>query len=331
LNRINERCAQLRTGTSPELQAIASLLRNETPDQNQTTEAMALAAEMAERILGMRLFDVQIIAALVMADGKIAEMQTGEGKTLAAVPAVYALSLACGGVHVLTANDYLAKRDAGWMGEIYRSLGLSVSYVNQGMCAEERRVAYGCNVVYATPNEVGFDLLRDQLCLYPDELVHKPFLCALFDEVDSILIDEARIPLVIAGGDLSPVDLVYRCAAVVRQLRPGLHFKTDEFARNIQLTDLGAAVVEQLLHCPNLYDLRYVSMLSVVQEALHAEVLLRRDIDYIVKNDSIELVDEFKGRVAENRRWPAGLQTALEAKENLSLKKQGGILGSITL
>jgi preprotein translocase subunit SecA len=331
LSRINDRRAQLRTETSPELQAIASRLRSEIPGQNQTIDAMALAAEMAERILGMRLFDVQIIGALVMADGKIAEMKTGEGKTLAAVPAVYALTLACGGVHVLTANDYLAKRDAGWMGDIYRSLGLSVSHVNQGMCAEERRAAYGCNVVYATPNEVGFDLLRDQLCLYPDELVHKPFLCALFDEVDSILIDEARIPLVIAGGDLSPVDLVYRCAAVVRQLQPGLHFKTDEFARNIQLTDLGAAVIEQSLNCPNLYDLRYASMLSAIQDALHAEVLLRRDIDYIVKNNSIELVDEFKGRVAENRRWPAGLQTALEAKENLPLKKQGGILGSITL
>lgn len=331
LNRINDRRAQLRIQTRPELQAIARRLRNETPDQNQIVEAMALAAEMAERTLGMRLFDVQIIGALVMVDGKIAEMQTGEGKTLAAVPAVYALALACRGVHVLTANDYLAKRDAGWMGEIYRSLGLSVSYVNQGMGAEERRAAYGCDVVYATPNEVGFDLLRDQLCIYPDELVHKPFLCALFDEVDSILIDEARIPLVIAGGDLSPVDLVYRCAAVVRNLHSGLHFKTDEFARNIQLTELGAAEVEQSLNCPNLYDLRYTSMFSAIQDALHAEVLLRRDIDYIVKNNSIELVDEFKGRVAENRRWPAGLQTALEAKENLPLKKQGGILGSITL
>ena len=331
LNRINARRAQLRAETRSELQAIARRLRNETPDQNQTIEAMALAAEMSERILGMRLFDVQIIGALVMSEGKIAEMQTGEGKTLAAVPAVYALVLECSGVHVLTANDYLAKRDAGWMGEIYRSLGLSVSYVNQGMSAEERRAAYGCDVVYATPNEVGFDLLRDQLCLYPEELVHKPFLCALFDEVDSILIDEARIPLVIAGGDFSPADLVYRCAAVVRQLQPGLHFKTDEFARNIQLTELGAALIEQSLHCPNLYDLRYASMLSAIQDALHAEFLLRRDIDYIVKNNAIELVDEFKGRVAENRRWPAGLQTALEAKENLPLKKQGGILGSITL
>ncbi len=331
LNRINARRTLLHAEENTHLQTIARRLRNETFNQDLTAEAMALAAEMSERILGLRLFDVQLIGALVMAEGKIAEMQTGEGKTLAAVPAVYVHALACGGVHVLTANDYLAKRDAGWMGEIYRSLGLSVSYINQGMSAEERRQAYECDVVYATPNEVGFDFLRDQLCLDPGELVHKPFRCVLFDEVDSILIDEARIPLVIAGGDTAPVDLAYRCAAVVRTLRPGLHYRTDEFARNIQLTDLGAAVVEQSLHCPNLYDLRYIPMFAAIQDALHAEVLLRRDVDYIVKNNAIELVDEFKGRIAENRRWPAGLQTAIEAKENLPLKKQGRILGSITL
>jgi preprotein translocase subunit SecA len=331
LNQINNRRSQLHVEESSQLQSIARRLRSETFDQNSTVEAMALAAEMSERILGLRLFDVQLIGALVMAEGKIAEMQTGEGKTLAAVPAVYVLALACGGVHVLTANDYLAKRDAGWMGEIYRLLGLTVSYINQGMSAEERRRAYECDVVYATPNEVGFDFLRDQLCIDPGELVHKPFRCVLFDEVDSILIDEARIPLVIAGGDSAPLDLAYRCAALVRNLRPGLHYRTDEFSRNIQLTDMGAAVVEQSLHCPNLYELRCVPILSAIQDALHAEVLLRRDVDYIVKNNAIELVDEFKGRVVENRRWPAGLQSAIEAKENLPLKNQGRILGSITL
>jgi preprotein translocase subunit SecA len=331
LKQINEQRALLHTEDIAYLQEKARHLRSEPFSRDQTAEAMALAAEMSERILGLRLFDVQLIGALAMADGKIAEMQTGEGKTLAAVPAVFVHALACGGVHVLTANDYLAQRDAEWMGEIYRSLGLSVSCINQGMSPEERRRAYACDVVYATPNEVGFDFLRDQLCLYPDELVHAPFRCALFDEADSILIDEARIPLVIAGGDVAPVDLASRCAAVVRKLRPRLHYKTDEFARNIQLTDAGAAAVEQSLHCPNLYDLRYALMMAAIQDALHAEVLLRRDVDYIVKNNAIELVDEFKGRIAENRRWPAGLHTAIEAKENLPLKKQGRILGSITL
>jgi preprotein translocase subunit SecA len=331
LDQINNRRGQLHAEESSQLQAIARRLRKEAFDQDSTVEAMALAAEMSERILGLRLFDVQLIGALVMVEGKIAEMQTGEGKTLAAVPAVYVLALARGGVHVLTANDYLAKRDAEWMGEIYRSLGLSVSYINQSMSSEDRRRAYACDVVYATPNEVGFDLLRDQLCLYPGELVHQPFRCALFDEIDSILIDEARIPLVIAGGDTAPVDLAYRCAAVVRTLRSGVHYRPDEFGRNIQLTDSGAAVVEQSLHCPNLYDIRYAAVLAAIQDALHAEVLLRRDVDYIVRNNAIELVDEFKGRIAENRRWPAGLQSAIEAKENLPLKDQGRILGSITL
>ncbi len=331
LNQINERRALLHAEENSQLQEIARRLRNKAFTPDLIAEAMALAAEMSERILGLKLFNVQLIGALAMADGKIAEMQTGEGKTLAAVPAVFVHALACGGVHVLTANDYLAKRDANWMGEIYRSLGLSVRYINQGMSSEERRKAYACDVVYATPNEVGFDFLRDQLCLDPCELVHQPFRCALFDEVDSILIDEARIPLVIAGGDAAPIDLAYRCAAIAGKLQPRIHYRIDEFARNIQLTDHGAAVVEKSLHCPNLYDLRYASMLAAIQDALHAQVLLRRDVEYIVKHNEIELVDEFKGRVAENRRWPAGLQTAIEAKENLPLKKQGRILGSITL
>ncbi|MCL2878473.1 MAG: accessory Sec system translocase SecA2 [Acidobacteria bacterium] len=331
LSRINERRDALREQDDSYLQAIVQRLTGETFSPELTAEAMALAAVMSERILGLRLFDVQLIGALAMADGKIAEMQTGEGKTLAAVPAVYVHTLACGGTHVLTANDYLAKRDAAWMGDIYRSLGLSVSYINQGMSAGERRQAYACHVVYATPNEVGFDLLRDQLCLRPDELVHKPFRCALFDEADSILIDEARIPLVIAGGDAAPGDIASDCAALARRLQPKIHYRIDEFARNVLLTDRGIRAVEQSLYCRNLYESRNALTLAAIQDALHAEVLLRRDVDYIVKNDVIELVDEFKGRVAENRRWPAGLQTAIEAKENLPLKKQGRILGSITL
>ena len=331
LSRINERRAALRNEDDSHLQEIAQRLSGEPFSPELIAEAMALAAVMSERILGLRLFDVQLIGALAMADGKIAEMQTGEGKTLAAVPAVYVHALACGSVHVLTANDYLAKRDAEWMGEVYRSLGLTVGCINQGMSAAERRRAYSCNVVYATPNEVGFDLLRDQLCLQPDELVHKPFRCALFDEADSILIDEARIPLVIAGGDAAPGGLASDCAALARRLQPKIHYTIDEYARNVLLTDKGIRTVEQSLYCSNLYASRNALTLAAIQDALHAEVLLRRDVDYIVRNGVIELVDEFKGRIAENRRWPAGLQTAIEAKENLPLKKQGRILGSITL
>jgi preprotein translocase subunit SecA len=331
LQQINERRIQLHTAGEAELRTMAKSLRAQGWKQDLLIEAFALAAEMSERILGLRHFDVQLLGALVMAEGKIAEMQTGEGKTLAAVPAVYAHVLDAGGVHVLTANDYLAKRDAAWMGDIYRSLGLSVGYIGQSMSAEERRKAYACDVVYATPNEVGFDFLRDRLCIDSSELVHQPLRSALIDEVDSILIDEARIPLVIAGGDAAPPGLAHRCAEIIRTLQAGPDYAVDEHARNVHLTDSGVAKAEAALRCPNLFDLRYVPVLTAVQDALHAEVLLRRDVDYIVRNGAIELVDEFKGRVAENRRWPAGLQTAIEAKENLVLKKQGRILGSITL
>ncbi len=331
LAQIRLRQAQIHGETDAHLSAMAQDLRRRAWEDGMLVQAFALAAEQAERILGQRMFDVQLLGALVMAEGKVAEMQTGEGKTLAAVPAVYALALASGGVHVLTANDYLAKRDAAWMGDVYTSLGLSVGYVTQQMKPEERRQAYGCDVVYATPNEVGFDFLRDQLCFEPGELVQRPFCAALFDEVDSILIDEARIPLVIAGGDVTPRDLACRCAALARALRLHLDYSVDEYARNVQLTDAGAARVERTLQCGNLYELRNVPSLTAILDALHARALLRRDVDYLVKNDAVELVDEFKGRIAENRRWAAGLQTAVEAKENLPLKKQGRILGSITL
>ena len=331
LQQINRLRAQLHGEEDAQLQNLAQHLRRQAWDDGLMVEVFALAAEQSERILGLRMFDVQLLGALAMTDGKVAEMQTGEGKTLAAVPTVCTLALACGGVHVLTANDYLAKRDAAWMGSIYMSLGLSVGYVTQQMTAEERRKAYACNITYATPNEVGFDLLRDHLRLDPGELVHQPFRAALFDEVDSILIDEARIPLVIAAGDTTPPELAYRCAAIARGLRFNLDYGVDEYARNVHLMDPGAAKVEGALHCGNLYDLSNVPLLTAVLDALHAEALLRRDVDYMVKNNAIELVDEFKGRIAENRRWAAGLQTAVEAKENLPLKKQGRILGSITL
>jgi preprotein translocase subunit SecA len=331
LQRINAQRSQLHRESDAQLHLLARRLHSQTWTQALLVDAFALAAETSERILGLRLFDVQILGALVLAEGKIAEMQTGEGKTLAAVPAIYMHALASGGVHVLTANDYLAKRDADWMGDIFRSLGLSVGSICQGMSAKDRRNGYKCDIVYATPNEVGFDFLRDRLCIDPEELVQQPFRCAVYDEVDSILIDESRIPLVIAGGDSVPMDLALRCAAIIRPLQSGMDYDTDEHARNVHLTDSGVARIEESLHCPSLYDLRYIPLLTAVQDALHAEVLLRRDVDYIVKGNTIELVDEFKGRVAENRRWPAGLQTAIEAKENLPLKKQGRILGSITL
>ncbi len=294
-------------------------------------EIFSLAAEIAARVLGLRMFDVQILGALALQRGHIAEMQTGEGKTLAAVPAAVWYALHRRGVHVLTANDYLARRDAAWMREIYGWFGLSVAHIAQDMTAAERRAAYGADITYATANEVGFDYLRDGLAREPGEIVQRPFAFAVIDEADSILIDEARIPLVIAGGLPEDSVLAYRADAVATQLRPHRHYSPDENARNVQLNDAGIRKVEEILGCGNLFDPENLPLHTAIQDALHAHALLRRDVDYVVKSGAIEMVDEFKGRIALNRRWPAGLHSAVEAKERLALKTQGRVLGSITV
>jgi preprotein translocase subunit SecA len=291
----------------------------------------AVCTAAAERVLGLKMFDVQLQGALALVAGKIAEMQTGEGKTLAAVPAAVWLAREGAGVHVMTVNDYLARRDAQWMGGIYEFLGLSVGHLQQGMEIEDRRRAYACDIMYATANEIGFDLLRDGLALYPHEQVQRPFAAAVIDEADSILIDEARIPLVIAGGEAGEQPLAYQVDRVTRFFRRGRHFTLDEYARNIALTDAGIRAIETSFGCGNLFEEQNLALLTAVQDSLHSHALLFRDVDYLVKDGVIESVDEFKGRIAENRRWPAGLHTAIEAKEGLALKTQGRILGSITL
>jgi preprotein translocase subunit SecA len=294
-------------------------------------EVLALTAVVAERVLGLKMFDVQLEGALALTSGKIAEMQTGEGKTLAAVPAAIWFARTGAGVHVMTVNDYLARRDAQWMGGVYQFLGLSVGHLQQGMEIEERRRAYASDITYATGNEIGFDHLRDGLALYPREQVQRPFAAALIDEADSILTDEARIPLVIAGGEAGEQPLAYQVDRVTRFFRRGRHFTLDEYARNIALTDAGIRAIETSFGRSNLFEEQNLALLTAVQDSLHAHALLFRDVDYLVKDGVIESVDEFKGRIAENRRWPAGLHTAIEAKEGLALKVQGRILGSITL
>ena len=265
-------------------------------------ETFALAAVIAARVLGLQMFDVQILGALNIQRGHIAEMQTGEGKTLAAVPAVIWYALHHRGVHILTANDYLARRDAAWMRGIYDWFGLSVAHVSQNMPAGQRRAAYLCDVTYATANEVGFDYLRDGLARNAEELVQRPFAFAVFDEADSILIDEARIPLVVAGGLPEDSAVACRIDSVVTELRRHMHYSPDEFARNVQLTDAGIRRVEEILGCGSLFDEQNLPILTAVQDALHARALLRRNVDYVVKDGVIEMVDEFKGRIAENRR-----------------------------
>jgi preprotein translocase subunit SecA len=291
----------------------------------------AVTAVVVSRSLGQDMFDVQLRGALALTRGSIAEMQTGEGKTLAAVPAVAWYAREGRGVHVITANDYLARRDACWMGEIYRRLGLSVAYIQQGMTPDERRRAYACDITYATANEIGFDFLRDQLAVHLPEQVHRPFAAAVIDEVDSILIDEARIPLVIAGGSNDESALAFFANQLARTLRSTVHYTVDTSGRNVGLTDEGIRVMENATGCGNLYEERNLPFLTAVQDALHAHALLHRDVDYVVKSGAVEMVDEFKGRTAQDRRWPAGLHTAIETKEGVAAKLQGMILGSITL
>jgi preprotein translocase subunit SecA len=294
-------------------------------------EFFALAREASHRILGLRPFDVQVLAAIALDAGHIVEMQTGEGKTLAAVMPAALNALIGKGVHVLTFNDYLARRDAEWMAPVYRMLGLSVGFVQQGMAREERVRAYLADVTYVTAKEAGFDHLRDLLATDPHLLVHRPFHFALVDEADSLLIDEARVPLVIAGSIGRELSRAPRLAALVASLTPGAHFDSDEYGRDVELTDAGIEHAERALGVGSLHGADNYRLLTELNCALHAHVLLRRDVDYIVRDGRIAVVDELTGRVVVDRHWPDGLQAALEAKEGLERQADGQILGTITL
>jgi preprotein translocase subunit SecA len=309
----------------------AEKLRAHFRDSPGIADAIAIVAVAATRTLQLEMFGVQLQGALALARGKIVEMQTGEGKTLACTPAVAWYARSGGGVHVMTVNDYLARRDARWMGAIYQSLGLSVGCIQQTMGPAERRAAYRCDITYATANEIGFDFLRDQIALRPDDQVHRPFQAAVIDEADSILIDEARIPLVLAGGAMDEEALARRVDPIVRRFHRGTHFTLDEFGRNIALADDGIRILESALQCGNLFAESNLALFTAAHNAIHAHFLLHRDVDYVVKNAAIESVDQFKGRIAQDRRWPAGLHTAIEAKEGVPFRRQGRVLGSMTL
>lgn len=325
----------LETASDGELKSLSRELsdsaRKGTALDDLLVKAFALVREAARRTIGLNPFDVQVMAGIAMHRGKLAEMQTGEGKTLAAVLPAYLNALPGRGVHVLTFNDYLAHRDAHWMGPIYTFLGLSVGYIREGMSHEERKQAYMCDITYVTAKEAGFDYLRDFLCTGMEGLVHRPFNYAIIDEADSILIDEARVPLVIAGNVPEDEDNAEVLADIVQRLQPGLDYDTDEYARNVYLTETGLNRVEADLDCGNLYDEENMVLLTRVNNALHAQVLLKRDVDYIVRSGKVELVDEFTGRIAEKRHWPDGLQTAVEAKEGIHSRSRGRIMGSVTI
>ncbi|WP_250004026.1 accessory Sec system translocase SecA2 [Actinoplanes sp. M2I2] len=296
------------------------------------TEICAIGREAAHRALEQRPYDVQLLGAMALLSGKVAEMATGEGKTLTAVVAAYGhVRLGNGPVHVLTVNDYLARRDAEWMQPVYKLLGLSVGWVTEASTHEERREAYLADVTYVSVSEAGFDYLRDQLVTDVEDRVQRELATAIVDEADSILIDEARVPMVLAGSLATEADPVLGAADLVRQLRAGKDYEVAEDGRSVAFTEAGLKKMEEQLGDIDLYADDQVRQLSAVNVALHAEALLRRDVDYIVRDGSVELIDEMRGRVAQRRRWPDGLQAAVEAKEGLTATAEGEVLDTITV
>ncbi len=293
-------------------------------------EAFATVREAARRTVGMRHFDVQIIGGVTLHEGTIAEMATGEGKTLVATLPVYLNALTGLGVHVVTVNDYLARRDAEWMGPIYKFLGLSVGVILNPLDDEERKEAYGSDITYGTNNEFGFDYLRDNMKYDLDDCVQRGFNYAIVDEVDSILIDEARTPLIISGPSEESTDKYYKINKLMYQLKKEKDFMIDEKARSAYLTEDGVAHIERLINVENLYDPKYVDLLHHVNQALRAHNLFSRDVDYIVKDGKVVIVDEFTGRLMEGRRFSDGLHQALEAKENVKIEGENQTLATVT-
>ena len=293
-------------------------------------EAFAVAREAARRTLRMRPFDVQVLGGLILNEGKIAEMKTGEGKTLAAAMPLYLNALAGKGAHLVTVNDYLARRDAAWMGPIYNFLGMNVGVIVHGMDDDERRAAYHADITYGTNNEFGFDYLRDNMKFALEDYVQRDFFYAIVDEVDSILIDEARTPLIISGPSDESTDKYARANQVIPQIRKDTDYKVDEKSRTVVLTEEGVARAEGLLKVQNLYEPRNMDILHHLNQALRAHSLFRRDVDYLVKEGKVIIVDEFTGRVMPGRRYSDGLHQALEAKERVKIEQENQTMASIT-
>ncbi|MBC6474162.1 MAG: preprotein translocase subunit SecA [Hormoscilla sp. GM102CHS1] len=292
-------------------------------------EAFAVVREAGSRVLGMRHFDVQLLGGMVLHDGQIAEMKTGEGKTLVATLPSYLNALTEKGVHIITVNDYLARRDAEWMGQVHRFLGLSVGLIQQGMGPAERQKNYACDITYATNSEVGFDYLRDNMASSMAEVVQRPFNFCIIDEVDSVLVDEARTPLIISGQVDRPSEKYIRAADVARALNKENHYELDEKARNVLLTDEGYIAAEELLGVTDLFDPKD-PWAHFVFNAIKAKELFIKDVNYIVRNDEITIVDEFTGRVMPGRRWSDGLHQAIEAKERVEIQPETQTLATIT-
>jgi preprotein translocase subunit SecA len=294
-------------------------------------EAFAVVREASRRTLGMRPFDVQVMGGIALHEGKIAEMKTGEGKTLAATMPVYLNALSGKGVHIVTVNDYLARRDAGWMGEIYEFLGLKVGLIQESMGFAERKEAYGSDLTYGTNAQFGFDYLRDNIATSTEQLVQRELNFAIVDEVDSILIDEARTPLIISGMPESAADVYYRFAAIVPRLREGEDYEVDEKKRQVAPTESGVEKVEKALGVENLYDDVNTNLVNHLNQALRAHALFHNDVEYIMRDGQVFIVDEFTGRVLEGRRYSEGLHQAIEAKERVEIREENQTVATITI
>ncbi|PMB12528.1 preprotein translocase subunit SecA, partial [Fischerella thermalis CCMEE 5319] len=304
------------------------LAKGETLD-DILSEAFAVVREAARRVLGLRHFDVQLLGGVILHTGQIAEMKTGEGKTLVATLPSYLNALTGKGVHVVTVNDYLARRDAEWMGQVHRFLGLSVGLIQASMTPQERKKNYDCDITYVTNSEVGFDYLRDNMATSITDVVQRPFNYCVIDEVDSILIDEARTPLIISGQVERPTEKYIEAARIAAALQKDEHYEVDEKARNVLLTDEGFAEAEQLLGVKDLFDPED-PWAHFVFNAIKAKELFLKDVNYIVRNGEVVIVDEFTGRVLPGRRWSDGLHQAIEAKEHVEIQPETQTLATIT-
>ena len=339
VSAINELEPQLEAMSDEELRARTERFKQQLADgaelDDLLIDAFATVREAAKRTLGQRHFDVQLMGGVVLHRGMIAEMKTGEGKTLVATLPVYLNALTGNGVHVVTVNDYLARRDAEWMGQIYRFLGLTVGCIVHDLDDVQRKEAYSCDVTYGTNNELGFDYLRDNMKFRLEDMVHRPFRYAIVDEVDSILIDEARTPLIISGPTEDNSELYIRVDKLIPALDGG-DYEKDEKQRTVALTELGVEKIEALLRqhglmtTGSLYDIQNVGLVHHVNQALRAHKLFARDTDYISKDDKIIIIDEFTGRMMEGRRYSEGLHQALEAKEGVTVQNENQTLASIT-
>ena len=334
LDAVNALEAEYRKLTDAQLRAkteeFRSRLQKGETEDDILPEAFATVREAADRVLGMRPYDVQVLGGIVLHQGRIAEMKTGEGKTLVSTMPAYLNALGGKGVHIVTVNDYLARRDSEWMGKVHRFLGLSVGLIIHDLDSKERREAYACDITYGTNNELGFDYLRDNMVIRQADLVQRGHHFAIVDEVDSILIDEARTPLIISGQGEKSTEMYERVDAVVRNLKPEIHYEVEEKKKAVTLTDEGAQRVEQAFGITNLNDPENSDLNHYVSCALRANVIMKRDVDYVVQNGQVIIVDEFTGRLMIGRRYSEGLHQAIEAKEHVKVERESKTLATIT-